>query len=107
MCVAESAQCTSLGTRIPLNDIAQYAVDGQYDVIAVSFSAAYPSRNVVKDLRQFRLLVPEHITLWAGGGGLNQKRVNLPNVNVLTDIGGVPGLITQWRQTHAQERNGL
>lgn len=107
MCVAESAQCTSLGTRIPLNDIAQYAVDGQYDVIAVSFSAAYPPRNVVKDLRQFRLLVPEHITLWAGGGGLNQKRVNLPNVNVLTDIGGVPGLITQWRQTQAQERNGL
>lgn len=105
MCVAEGVQCTSLGTRIPLNDIAQYAMDGQYDVVAVSFSAAYPSRNVVKDLRQFRQRVPEQITIWAGGAGLQQKRINLPNVSVLTDIGGVPALIAQWRRTHAQERS--
>ena len=107
MCAAEGAQCTSLGTRIPLNDIAQYAMDGQYDVIAVSFSAAYPSRNVVKDLRQFRQRVPEQITIWAGGAGLQQKRVNLPNVSVLTDIGGVPDLINRWQRAHAQERSDV
>ena len=97
MCVSEGAHCTSLGTRIPLSDIAKYAVDGRYDVVAVSFSAAYPSRNVLKDLKQFRELLPEPISIWAGGAALNQKRVSLPNVVVLTNIAGVPSLVNDWK----------
>lgn len=105
MCVAQGAHCTSLGTRIPLGDIAKYAVDGRYDVVAVSFSGAYPTRNVTKDLKQFRELLPDSIAIWAGGAALNQKRVNLPNVTVLTNIDGVPGLIRQWRRRETGGEN--
>lgn len=101
MCVSAGAHCTSLGTRIPLPDIAKYAVDGRYDVVAVSFSAAYPSRNMVRDLKQFRTLLPESVTIWAGGGALNKKRINLPNVVVLTNIAGVPSLVSDWRSRHS------
>lgn len=97
MCVAEGAHCTSLGTRIPLTDISKYAIDGRFDVVALSFSAAYPSRTVLKDLKQFRDLLPEGIAIWAGGAALNQKRLALPNTTVLTRIEGVPGLIAYWR----------
>lgn len=100
MCVSEGTHCTSLGTRIPLSDIAKYAVDGRYDVVALSFSAAYPSRNVVKDLKQFREQLPEQISIWAGGAGLNQKRVSLPHVVVLTNIAGVPDLVSDWKIRH-------
>lgn len=102
MCVSEGAHCTSLGTRIPLPDIAKYAVEGRYDVVAVSFSAAYPARNVVKDLKQFRMLLPESVTIWAGGAALNQKRINLPNVMVLTNIEGVPALVNDWRHQNSR-----
>lgn len=101
MCVAEGVHCTSLGTRIPLTDIARYAADGRYDVVAISFSAAYPSRNIIKDLKQFRELLAAPITIWVGGAGLNQKRVSLPNVVVLTNIEGVPGLINDWRSRYS------
>lgn len=97
MCVSEGAHCTSLGTRIPLTDISKYAIDGRFDVVALSFSAAYPSRTVLKDLKQFRDLLPEGIAIWAGGAALNQKRLALPNTTVLTRIEGVPGLIADWR----------
>jgi DNA-binding transcriptional MerR regulator len=105
MCVSEGAHCTSLGTRIPITDIPQYAVDGRYDVVAISFSAAYPSRNVMRDLKQFRALLPEAITIWAGGAGLNQKRVSLPNVVVLTHIDGVPALVHDWKNRHSGEQH--
>lgn len=97
MCVSEGAHCTSLGTRIPLTDISKYAIDGRFDVVALSFSAAYPSRTVLKDLKQFRDLLPEDIAIWAGGAALNQKRLALPNTTVLTRIEGVPALVADWR----------
>ena len=97
MCVAAGAYCTSLGTRIPLSDISKYASDGRYDVVALSFSAAYPSRTVTKDLTQFRELLPAKIAIWAGGGALNQKRIKLPNTTILTNIEGVPALVAHWR----------
>lgn len=97
MCVSEGAHCTSLGTRIPLTDISKYAVDGHFDVVALSFSAAYPSRTVIKDLKQFRDILPEQIAIWAGGAALNQKRIALPNTTVLTKIDGVPDLLADWR----------
>jgi DNA-binding transcriptional MerR regulator len=98
MCVAEGAQCTSLGTRLPLPDIASYACTGGFDVVAVSFSAAYPAKDALKDLRQFRqLLVPE-IMIWAGGGALPDKKLGDDGLRVLNKIDGVPALVAAWRQ---------
>jgi len=100
MCVAEGAQCTSLGTRLPLSDIASYASKGAFDVVAVSFSAAYPARDALKDLRQFRELLSPAIIIWAGGGALPIKKAEIDGVQVLDNIHGVPGLVTDWRQMH-------
>ena len=104
MCTVEGAQCISLGPRIPLADIARYALEGAFDVVAISFSAAYPSRDVVKDLTHFRTLLPEQIELWVGGAGINasQRRIQLPRVKVHTDIASAPNLVAQWREDHAQ-----
>lgn len=100
MCTAEGAQCISLGPRIPLADIAQYAQNAHADVIAVSFSGAYPKRDVLKDLTQFRALLPENLTIWVGGAGIGQRRINLRNVVAHNNIERVPELVTAWRHTH-------
>jgi methylmalonyl-CoA mutase cobalamin-binding subunit len=96
----EGAQCISLGPRIPLADIAKYAQDGNFDVVAVSFSAAYPSRDLVRDLTHFRSILPEHLTIWVGGAGVYRRRIDLPNVKVHADITGVPELVAAWRLSH-------
>lgn len=100
MCVAEGAQCTSLGTRLPLTDIASYAFTGGFDVVAVSFSAAYPARDALKDLRQFRQLLSPEIMIWAGGGALPDKKLDIPGIRVLNNIDGVAALVADWRQVH-------
>lgn len=100
MCTLEGAQCTSLGTRIPLSEISKYARDGRFDVVALSFSAAYPSRDVLRDLEQFRSLLPLPIVIWAGGSGVKSRRFQLSNFKVLTSIEGIPELITQWRHEY-------
>lgn len=100
MCTAEGAQCTSLGPRIPLADIAQYARDANFDVIAISFSGAYPKRDVFKDLAQFRAMLPESIAIWVGGAGIGHRRIDLPNVIAHNNIERVPELVTSWRQAH-------
>ncbi len=100
MCTAEGAQCTSLGTRLPLSDIASYASNGGFDVVAVSFSAAYPGRDALKDLAQFRDLLAPEIVIWAGGSALLSRKAEITGVRIITEIDAVPGLIAQWRHTH-------
>jgi MerR family transcriptional regulator, light-induced transcriptional regulator len=103
MCAAEGAQCTSLGTRLPLSDIASYAISGDFDVVAVSFSAAYPARDAIKDLKQFRQILNPRILIWAGGSGLPLKKGQMEGVKLMADIGGVSSLVADWRRQFVNE----
>jgi hypothetical protein len=40
-------------------------------VVALSFSAAYPRRQLAAALRQLRQALPDATALWAGGAGVN------------------------------------
>jgi len=102
MCVAEGAHCISLGTRMPITDAASYAAQGCFDVVAISFSGAYPARDALKDLQHFRNLLSESIMIWAGGAGLTNKKIGMPNVQVVNHIGAVPALVNDWRVAHAE-----
>lgn len=65
----EGATCISLGTQTPLFDIRQAAEAHRADVVALSFSSAFPSRLTGPLLRQLRELLPPTVELWAGGAG--------------------------------------
>ncbi|MET0962442.1 MAG: MerR family transcriptional regulator [Noviherbaspirillum sp.] len=71
----DGASCVSLGTQTPLFDIAMAARSQHADVVALSFSSAYPSRQIAPQLAQLRALLPETIELWAGGGGAGLARL--------------------------------
>lgn len=55
---------------MPLLDIAQAAAAHQADIVALSFSTAFPARRVPPALFQLRELLPVDIALWAGGEGM-------------------------------------
>jgi len=65
----DGATCISLGTQTPLFDIRQAAEAHRADVVALSFSSAFPTRLTIPLLRQLRELLPPSVELWAGGAG--------------------------------------
>lgn len=50
MLVPEGAHCISLGTQTPLSDIGMAAAGGGFDIVALSFSSAYPVRQAIDGL---------------------------------------------------------
>lgn len=101
--VAEGAQCVSLGTRTPLTDIRLAAVASSADVVALSFSSAYPVRHAVSALNTLRAALPAATAIWAGGSAVRDKARQLPGVRVIGDIGGVLEALREWRGTGSGE----
>jgi len=66
----EGATCIALGTETPLLDIARAAAAYGTGVVALSFSASYPRRQVAPVLTQLRQALPDGVELWAGGAGI-------------------------------------
>jgi DNA-binding transcriptional MerR regulator len=66
----EGADCISLGLETPLLDIARAAGAYGVGIVALSFSAAYPRRQVAPVLAQLRQALQPEVELWAGGAGV-------------------------------------
>jgi DNA-binding transcriptional MerR regulator/methylmalonyl-CoA mutase cobalamin-binding subunit len=66
----EGAVCIPLGTQMPLLEIARAAEAHRADVVALSFSGAFPYRQIPGLLGQLRQVLPDQIGLWAGGSGV-------------------------------------
>lgn len=66
----EGAECIPLGTETPLLEIARAATAHGIDIVALSFSSAYPQRQIPGALQQLRKLLPSEMALWSGGSGV-------------------------------------
>jgi DNA-binding transcriptional MerR regulator/methylmalonyl-CoA mutase cobalamin-binding subunit len=102
--VADGAQCVSLGTRTPLSDIRAAVIASAADVVALSFSAAYPARNAFSALNTLRNALPESTAIWAGGGALRDRGRHVPGVRVIGDIGDTLEALREW---HSIQRGDL
>jgi methanogenic corrinoid protein MtbC1 len=71
------AYCISLGTQTPVQVIAQAAQAHRADIVAPSFSNAYPQRRVVPAVSELCQSLQPGIAVWAGGGGV--CRLSLPD----------------------------
>lgn len=101
MLAAEGAQCCSLGPRMPLSDIRASAVTADADIVALSFSSAYPARQATAGLRALRASLPEHVEIWAGGSGARDALRDISGVRVIRSISEVCDSVSQWRVRHA------
>lgn len=68
----QGIHCVSLGTQTPLTEIAAAVEAHRADVVALSFSAAFASRQVLPLVDQLRGRLPRQVGLWVGGGGLDK-----------------------------------
>jgi MerR family transcriptional regulator, light-induced transcriptional regulator len=92
----EGAECIPLGTQMPLLEIARATSAHRADIVALSFSAAFPQRQIPGLLQQLRALLPAEITLWAGGSGV-YRLVAVDGVQLLPGLDDATRALEAWR----------
>ena len=95
----EGAQCIPLGTQMPLTDIARAASAHRADIVALSFSVAYPHRQIPGQLEQLRQILPDAVALWVGGAGVSRLAPSA-GVRRLTTLDAGIQAINDWRSAH-------
>ena len=83
------ARTISIGADIPLSNLTLAAISCKAEVVALSFSFAYPAREVVPTLRHLRRLLPSPIQIWAGGSGLAGIRKPPKGVRIFSQFNEV------------------
>ena len=95
--VPEGVQCVSLGPQTPLDDIRRAAVAHGAQILALSFSAAFPLRQATEGLATLRRQLPAQITLWAGGEMTRRVRKTIPGVVLIPDLASTLNALRSWR----------
>lgn len=95
----EGAECIPLGTQMPLLDISRAARAHQADVVALSFSGAFPQRQNPGLLHQLRQLLPPEVAIWAGGDGI-ARLARTDGVLLLTTLDDGIIALANWRAEH-------
>ena len=96
----EGAYCISLGPQTPQDDIRRAALAHGADIVALSFSAAFPLRQATDSLASLRRHLPVQVALWAGGETTRRVRRTLPGVLLLPDLVSVINALRGWRTLH-------
>ena len=104
MLAVENASCISLGTETPLAEITQAALAHKADIVALSFSAAYPSTKAVDALKELRALLPGSVALCSGGGAINRIRREINGVQLVASLESMCELVKCWRTEHPSDR---
>ena len=89
----------SLGVQTPIPEIAAAARAHKADILALSFSSMMPAPQALAGLSELRGLVPEEVSIWAGGAcvGLRPKA----GVSVLRDLTAIRPAVRAWRAREA------
>jgi len=96
----EGAECIPLGTQMPLLEISRAAEAHRADIVALSFSIAFPPRRIPALLQQLRELLPKETELWVGGSGVS--RITPPaGVYRLNNLEHGVKALAEWRSEHA------
>ncbi len=93
----EGAECIPLGAEMPLLEIARAAAAHRADIVALSFSVAFPKRQIPGLLQQLRTALPAEVALWAGGGGV-RRLPEIAGVELLASLEHALDAVAAWRR---------
>ena len=96
----EGAECIPLGTQMPLLEICRAADAHRADIVALSFSVAFPPRQIAGLLQQLRELLSPAVRLWVGGAGVYRLSPP-PGVDQFANLGQGLVALAEWRATCA------
>jgi methanogenic corrinoid protein MtbC1 len=97
---ANGAFALSLGAQTPIADIVGAARATNTDIVALSFSGAYPWRKSRDALIELRAALPERTELWVGGGGLAGRGRSVAGVRVIGALSEIAPTLAEWHAAH-------
>ncbi|MDY0013257.1 MAG: MerR family transcriptional regulator [Rhodocyclaceae bacterium] len=96
----ESVTCVSLGTQTPIGDIQAATLIGDFQVVALSFSAAFTHRRALAALATLRAKLPDTVEIWAGGQALAGHHGRLTGTRICPTLDEAHGALAAWREAH-------
>jgi len=94
---SEGACCISLGPQTPFDDIRRATLAYKAQVVAVSFSTAFPLRQIGDAIGTLRRALAPAVALWVGGEVTRRLRKTPSGVRLLPEIGEVLAALQGWR----------
>lgn len=82
----QGADCISLGPHVPLGELNMAACGCRADIVALSFSFAYPKWRIRPMLLHLREILPAKTRIWAGGAGAAVIRRAPPGISLFSDL---------------------
>ena len=97
----EGVHCVSLGTQVPIPEIAAAVTAFAADVVALSFSASFSSKQAVASLESLRSIVPATTAIWVGGELIRRIRREIGGVTPTGTLADMLAALRQWRAERA------
>lgn len=92
--------CIQLGADMPLAEVAAAASETRADIVALSFSAYFPRRNMVRLTASLRTALPPASLLWIGGAGVHGAAVPGAGIERFRSLEGIEAAVQHWRGMH-------
>jgi len=84
----------NLGSQVPMDQIAKAIQQFQVDIVAITFSSAYPYKHIRAHLAELRELLPAQVEIWTGGEGVRRLRKLPVGISKFNSLDKLP-LISQ------------
>ncbi len=94
----EGAHCISLGAQLPIAEIVRAAAAHHCDIVAISFTGAYPVKLIGEGLASLRRELSSSIEIWAGGSAIARSKRTVDHVNFLPTLNHAIKEVSLWRQ---------
>ena len=96
----ENVDAVCYGAQMPVRDVAQAVVRHKRHIVAISFSASYPTSKAIEYLEELRFRLPLTVEIWGGGASLRSTRKSVEAVKFFHDLPSIRQAIHLWRRAH-------
>ena len=90
------ANCIQLGSEAPPLEVAAAAREAGADIVALSFSIHFPSRNLLRIIQALRASLPG-TSIWLGGAGVPPSAALGQDIEVFDTLDAIEPALLRWR----------
>ena len=96
----DNVDAVCYGAQMPVRDVAQAVTRHKMHIVAISFSASYPTSKAIEYLEELRFRLPLSVQIWGGGASLRSTRKTVDAVRFFHDLPSIRQAINAWRREH-------
>lgn len=96
----DNVDAVCYGAQMPVRDVAQAVTRHKMQIVAISFSASYPTSKAIDYLEELRFRLPLSVEIWGGGASLRSTRKTVEAVRFFHDLPSIRLAVNTWRREH-------